>query len=66
MTLYDLIYDFITNNLLSTSLDLPTETIAYNTQLANILTHVSIVLIFAFLVMLIIWLFKLVGGLFKW
>lgn len=51
--MYQLIYDFILNALIA-----QTVSDVYTTQLAMILTHTSIVLIYVALVMFIVWVFK--------
>lgn len=56
--MYDLIYNFLITYLLSGSHAYLCE------ELGQILTHMSIVLIYIFLVKFIIWCFKLTSGLF--
>ena len=61
--MFDIIYNFIYENLLSSTID---STVIYNQQLALIMTHVSVVLIYIVLVSFIVWLFKIVSGAFLW
>ena len=55
--MYDLIYDFISNNLIN-------STIA-DSNLALIMTDVSIVLIYVCLVMLLVWVVNVAKGIFN-
>lgn len=61
--MFDIIYNFIYENLLSSTIE---STFIYNQQLALIMTHVSVVLIYIVLVSFIVWLFKIVSGAFLW
>lgn len=61
--MFDIIYNFIYNNLLTTSIDTATT---YNQQLALILSHVSIALIYIVLISFLVWIFKVVSGAFLW
>ena len=61
--MFDIIYNFIYENLLSSTIE---STVIYNQQLALIMTHVSVVLIYIVLVSFIVWLFKIVSGAFLW
>lgn len=68
--MYNLIYDFIYDNLLVGYLDNYTSEIMgvstnFSEWLAHCLTITSIVLIFVFLVLFIKWTFKLVSGLLR-
>lgn len=56
--MYDTIYNFLSTYLLSGTHAFMHE------QLAQILTHTSIILIYVFLVKFIIWLFKVSSGIF--
>lgn len=55
--MYDLIYDFIQNNLINSTLA--------NENLASIMTDVSIVLIYVALVSLLIWVVDIAKGIFR-
>lgn len=54
--MYDLIYDFILNNLMDTTTGL------YTTELATLLTHTSIVLIYIGIVNFTLWFFNVFRG----
>lgn len=60
--MYQYIYDFINNNLIGEV----TTTSEYIGQLTEILTHVSIVLLFIVLILFIKGCFNALGGFFKW
>lgn len=70
--LYDLTFDFIHDNLLNTSyLDnmeftIGSQNMSMRTWLSHALSITALILIFSFIIMFIIWLFKWFGGLFKW
>jgi hypothetical protein len=53
--MYDLIYDFIYNNLLGTA---TSGTIPYYDELALLMTHVSLWLVYAVLIMLLVHVFN--------
>lgn len=57
--MYTEIYDFISNSLIGSQG-------ANEILLAQILSHITIILIYIVLVKLLIACFKVVGGLFKW
>ena len=57
--MYNEIYDFIANSLIGSQG-------ANEILLAEILSHITIILIYIVLVKLLIACFKVVGGLFKW
>ncbi len=59
--MYQIIFDFINGTLLNVSADAD----PYAGTLCLILTHCSIILIFVFCVMSIIWAFKIVVGAFR-
>ena len=57
--MYNEIYDFISNSLIGSQG-------ANEILLAQILSHITVILIYIVLVKLLIACFKVVGGLFKW
>lgn len=61
--MFDIIYNFIYDNLLTTTIE---TAVVYNQQLALILSHVSIGLIYLVLVSFIVWMFKIISGAFLW
>ena len=63
MSLFDIIYDFISNNLLSSSIEIATS---YNQALTLLLTHTTIILIYISLVLFIVGIFKFVSNMFRW
>lgn len=70
--LYDIIYDWFYNSLLagnsltSFSSNVLGQTIDLKTWLCHTGSIIIIVLLAYFLIMATIWLFKFIGGLFKW
>lgn len=64
MTLFDIIYNFISENLLNSAVEGVTT---YNQTLTLILTHTSIILIYVVLVLFVVSIFKFVSNLFcRW
>lgn len=61
--MFDIIYNFINEQLLSTSLT-DTTILTANSQLCLILTHTSIVLLFILGILFIKWCFRIASGLF--
>lgn len=61
MSLFDIIYNFISDNLLNTTID---GVATYNSTLTLLLTHTTIVLIYVVLVMFVVGVFKFVSSLF--
>lgn len=62
MSLFDIIYNFISNNLLSSMIESSTS---YNQTLTLLLTHSTIILIYVALVMFVVGVFKFVSNLFS-
>jgi hypothetical protein len=60
--MFDIIYNFISQNLTNTTIP---SAVSSNSSLTLILSSITIILIYSFLVWVVVWAFKFITGLLK-